>query len=309
MVANNINFVKPTSQFKNTTFTANGTTISNSTDLLFGNTTEAATCNTSSNATSLRFENTTLTTTNTTMFVVIVPSVHSADDERTNGTDRTVLPEVNAAAIARIEARQNKNVLTITFKAEDSEAERIQIDFSNGRYPDPKTGMLIDLPGPLQYKGNGPLGQSTQVILPAGFSGTFHFGNTGSHRQTKVEASLQWRNGVLVSAINVSYVDGYSYPSTCTCDEDGEVIAGCNIDLFATNRCPDHLADGSCANPNKDTLNWATPFFRPCQGASYTFPNDDGATADGFCPSNKYTCHIGRGAPPSRLQTNYVARE
>ncbi|ORY62353.1 uncharacterized protein BCR38DRAFT_313602, partial [Pseudomassariella vexata] len=102
------------------------------------------------------------------------------------------------------------------------------------------------------------------------------------------------------SAFDVSYVAGFTLPITCHCG--GEVLAGCSLDLFELNECPDGMNNlpGTCRNPNRgnEDARQATEFFRPCENIAYTFPHDDLATIDGHeeC-SDSITCCIGTACP------------
>ncbi|RYP08821.1 hypothetical protein DL765_008684 [Monosporascus sp. GIB2] len=132
---------------------------------------------------------------------------------------------------------------------------------------------------------------------------------------TLIESSfvVPWgSNGIAVADINISYVTGFSLPSTCWCDQSRTVLTGCNLDLFAVaastgNQCPppDNLLDtyGLCNNPLRGDLNArdATPFFKPCQGLGYTFPSDDRANSFGFCQAG-ITCCVGTSCPPHPRQ-------
>lgn len=55
----------------------------------------------------------------------------------------------------------------------------------------------------------------------------------------------------------------------------------------------------ACINPERgDNLtNTASPFFQPCQGQAYTFPNDHSANAWGVCQSG-VSCCVGMACGP-----------
>lgn len=116
-----------------------------------------------------------------------------------------------------------------------------------------------------------PNSASTEFIYPTGWAGRISIGETTSIGNSLIEGS--YTNGQF---IDVSYVDGYSVPITCSCD--GVPVTGCNIDLFDQSgiSCPDKLEGPICRNPSSPT-GPSTPFFAACSGAAYTFPDDDGA--------------------------------
>ncbi|KAL8948849.1 MAG: hypothetical protein Q9183_007651, partial [Haloplaca sp. 2 TL-2023] len=110
---------------------------------------------------------------------------------------------------------------------------------------------------------------------------------------SKIEVSFKsnqnWRPG-----LDVSYVDGYGVPITCSCS--GVPVTGCNIPLFQRGTCP-RQGPGDraiCYNPKKTVVGGpADPFFQPCQGAAYTYPDDHTANAFGKCDSGNIQCCVG----------------
>ncbi|KAL8954923.1 MAG: hypothetical protein Q9193_007011 [Seirophora villosa] len=46
----------------------------------------------------------------------------------------------------------------------------------------------------------------------------------------------------------------------------------------------------------------ADPFFQPCQGAAFTYPNDHGANAFGKCDGGDIQCCVGINCPRPSLQ-------
>jgi hypothetical protein len=72
--------------------------------------------------------------------------------------------------------------------------------------------------------------------------------------------------------VDVSYVDGFTIPVTCS--SEGVVITGCNIDLFKQPgiMCHDKIDGPLCLNPARWTPDGpALPFFAACAGAAYTY--------------------------------------
>ena len=129
--------------------------------------------------------------------------------------------------------------------------------------------------------------QTTDIVFPTGWAGRVIVGKEAKDGASLIEGSTTGWND-----IDVSYVDGYSVPITCS--NQKEVLTGCNIDLWKTGSCPNAAGDNSiCHNPAASSPNGpATPFFLPCQGAAYTFPNDNIANS-GNTQSELVTCCIG----------------
>ena len=147
-----------------------------------------------------------------------------------------------------------------------------------------------DSPSAIGCPGPGPLATSatTDIVFPTGWAGRMIVGKKIKDGASLIEGSTTGWND-----IDVSYVDGYSVPITCS--NDKEVLTGCNIDLWNTGTCPNSDPDDKsiCHNPAAASANGpATPFFAPCQGAAYTFPNDNIANS-GNTQSKLVTCCIG----------------
>ncbi|MCJ1444564.1 MAG: hypothetical protein MMC23_005066 [Stictis urceolatum] len=155
---------------------------------------------------------------------------------------------------------------------------------------------------------------ATQFVVPANFIGQSTFGIDGDDSQgTKSEFSLSPdpnQNNDHIPYVDVSYVDGYSVPMTCSCN--GAVVTGCNIELFNTGITCDSLGPGPvCYNPNahqpESFTGPAAPFFAPCQGAAYTFPADDASTMG--CPgATEIDCCIGATCPAPARQAPAPAK-
>ena len=139
----------------------------------------------------------------------------------------------------------------------------------------------------------GPLGTATTVVYPTGWAGRIYLGTINHPANSKIEGSTTGAND-----IDISYVDGYSVPVTCSAE--GTAISGCNIDLWQQDAdCPKPLQDQDkavCLNPQQNVPDGpALPWFDPCQGAAYTFPNDNVAN-DGNTGTPQVTCCIGTAA-------------
>lgn len=119
--------------------------------------------------------------------------------------------------------------------------------------------------------------------------------------ESLIEASFvdQFGSGALVD-VDVSYVDGFSLPVTCSCG--GKVVTGCNRHLRDLNTCPDDNGRGSCRNPNRNGGTRPSKFFAPCRGAAYTFPSDHGANSNGECTGGVIDCCVGEMCPGNPSQ-------
>ena len=108
--------------------------------------------------------------------------------------------------------------------------------------------------------------------------------------------------------INVSYVDGFTYPIVCVCACEGDKeLTGCGDDLFALgNRCDDYKNE-ACKNPHRASTasdQQPHPFFAPCRRRAYTFPADHDANSNGECQCGTARCTVGRASPrpPSQVE-------
>ncbi|CAF9943424.1 MAG: hypothetical protein ALECFALPRED_000325 [Alectoria fallacina] len=142
--------------------------------------------------------------------------------------------------------------------------------------------------------GSGVLAASatTQVAVPTLFAGRVIIGPDYDVKASKIE--WNWTN---VPDVDVSYVDGYSIPITCSCQ--GVAVTG---SLWHDGiACPQVVA-GVCYNPEWDVpAGPANAFFAPCQGSAYTFPDDNGANAWNQCNSGVIDCCVGTSCPaPAR---------
>jgi len=145
-------------------------------------------------------------------------------------------------------------------------------------------------PGALGAPTSAPLGTATTVVYPTGWAGRIYIGKTINSADSKIEGSTTGAND-----IDVSYVDGYSVPITCS--NADTPVTGCNIDLFAAGTCKDMVGEKDvCLNPMQGVADGpADTFFLPCQGAAYTFPNDNVAN-DGDTRGAEVKCCIGTEA-------------
>ncbi|KAL2051028.1 hypothetical protein ABVK25_008622 [Lepraria finkii] len=169
---------------------------------------------------------------------------------------------------------------------------------------------------------NGPLGTATQGVYPTNWAGRIAIGKDADPavigRGSLIEASFDPLSGVYTPFVDVSYgipsphpatpqpliptkpppVQGYTIPITCSCA--GQVVTGCNKPLFADGiQCANEGPGPICYNPLNNSGQKegtaAAPFFEPCQGAAYTYPNDSGAGS--YCESNLINCCVGSTCP------------
>jgi hypothetical protein len=168
---------------------------------------------------------------------------------------------------------------------------------------DPASPPFVGAPGPSSI----PPAATIAVVMPQDFSGQTRFGLSDpvDSQGTKAEMSLSRdpNTGEHNPFLDISYVDGYSVPMTCSCNS--EVVAGCNIELWNTGiTCPAMGTGPTCYNPHAhegfEFTGPADPFFAPCQGAAYTFPSDNLGTMG--CPgATTIDCCIGTACPaPAR---------
>ena len=152
-------------------------------------------------------------------------------------------------------------------------------------------GSNAGAPTPVNNPGSGTLSSSTQVLFPSGWAGRITIGGNFDPKGSKIEASYSSPN--YVPDVDISYVDGYSVPISCSCY--GVAVTGCNskpryhilsaqsrvadlgktVQLFNDGHtCPSQGPGPICYNPEEDVPDGpAAPFFAPCAGAAYTYPN------------------------------------
>ena len=136
----------------------------------------------------------------------------------------------------------------------------------------------------------------TQYAFPTGWAGRIYVGPNTNPMGSKIEGSITGPPD-----IDVSYVDGYSVPITCS--SEGTAVSGCNIDLFKqpSITCNNQVDGPVCLNSAQNIPNGpAPPFFTACAGAAYTYPNDNEANVSNL-KSNLVSCCIGTSCKaPSR---------
>ena len=148
-------------------------------------------------------------------------------------------------------------------------------------------------------KGCLNLGDFHSNMYIGGMNGTFFEGNWNA------------AGPIPLTYFDISYIPGFSVPVLC---KSSKGMSGCSIDLHAQgNKCPIPGGDKLCNNPtgifgdkqpgapnteDPSAIPWCyacaapDPFFQPCAGSAYTFPNDDDATITAF-PEETITCCVG----------------
>lgn len=147
-----------------------------------------------------------------------------------------------------------------------------------------------DSPSAVGAPEPAPLGTSTQVVFPTNWAGRIVIGKTTDADGSKIEGSTTVWND-----IDVSYVDGFSVPIVCS--NATAPVTGCNINLWdVSGPCNNTIGqDAVCLNPMQGVPDGpADPWFLPCQGVAYTFPNDNVAN-DGNTGTALVSCCIGTG--------------
>ncbi|PSR83429.1 hypothetical protein BD289DRAFT_483353 [Coniella lustricola] len=145
------------------------------------------------------------------------------------------------------------------------------------------------------------------IVAPQNWNGNVAFGlaNYSSMQvPSLIEPGLTQVSGEWMFDIDVSYVNGFTVPITCTCNSGNTFLSGCNKDLWALATCDQDgetkiAAAGACQNPTNEASGSATsasPFFAPCAGKAYTFPNDNDANSEGKCDTGSATCCVGTAA-------------
>lgn len=99
-------------------------------------------------------------------------------------------------------------------------------------------------------------GSLTQYAFPTGWAGRIHVGPNLNPYGSKIEGSYTGPPN-----IDISYVDGYSMPITCT--SKGRVVTGCNVDLFNQPdiNCNNQVEGPVCLNSAQNISHGPAPEF------------------------------------------------
>lgn len=141
---------------------------------------------------------------------------------------------------------------------------------------------------------------ATTYTFPTGWAGRISVGKSLSGSNSLIEASFpgeQW------NSIDVSYVDGYSVPITCS--NNGQAVTGCSLDLWKQGiTCASPVDYGTACHNTAGDYGPAIQFFKACEGVAYTFPKDDTAT-NGSVQGKEISCCIGTSCPKPANQKSY----
>ncbi|KAL7628025.1 hypothetical protein AAE478_002221 [Parahypoxylon ruwenzoriense] len=142
------------------------------------------------------------------------------------------------------------------------------------------------------------VGENITFAVPTGWTGRLALYESGHgdflDRASLLEGSFMADGpGSAVMAMDVSYVDGFTVPIVCECNNT--VVFGCNLNLLE--KCPKEylLNQKTCMNPFRDNASLGIDkFFKDCARIAYTYPTDDLATYMNIpgC-SRRITCCIG----------------
>ncbi|OJJ42225.1 hypothetical protein ASPZODRAFT_155442 [Penicilliopsis zonata CBS 506.65] len=152
-------------------------------------------------------------------------------------------------------------------------------------------------------------GATASVLYPTGWAGNVAINDANyeiTGDDSLIEASFVVEDDVAVVDVDISYVNGFSVAIVCWCTDTDVSLTGCNKNLYTLNTCPDPDGENACINPLRasTTATEATTFFEPCEGAAYTFPDDNAANSYGQCQSGSVTCCVGADCPASSKQSS-----
>ncbi|UNI15448.1 hypothetical protein JDV02_001982 [Purpureocillium takamizusanense] len=208
-------------------------------------------------------------------------------------------------------------VTPVDFAGAAAWASELTVTIQNRYDGDIKTRHVNGGGVPLPYGNPGtgiiPRGGQAVFTVPRGWHGNVAVNDgyfpvdTGDESQ--IEGSFMNQGQGERGDINVSYVNGFSVPIVCKCNENN-LWAGCSKNLWELGRCPNDNWKHSCRNDARKD-GWTTPpgpFFMPCRGATgaYTFPADDLANSlNAKCSREQYTCCVGKGCAPNPAQNGF----
>ena len=129
---------------------------------------------------------------------------------------------------------------------------------------------------------------ATSYTFPTGWAGRVYLGPNLNSDGSKIEGSYTGPPD-----IDISFVDGYSVPITCS--SQGVPVTGCNIELFEQSGiiCTNKVDGPVCLNSAQNIPDGPAPsFFAACAGAAYTYPKDDKANISNL-NSTLVSCCVG----------------
>ncbi|KAK4225153.1 hypothetical protein QBC38DRAFT_531397 [Podospora fimiseda] len=193
--------------------------------------------------------------------------------------------------------------LWITVMTNIASVDLITLHMVNVEIKDGTTSTFPTPNGGLPTAGNFAGGSTYSLLVPTGWAGRVAFNKAGSPivgDESLIEDSYMMQKNTSLNYplgdVDVSYVDGYTYPITCKCRASGPKLTGCvDPKLWQQGKdCPGVGAGGACRNPIRDEkmITYAHEWFAPCAGRLYTFPMDDKANSNGQCQSGTVDCEI-----------------
>ncbi|ETS81376.1 hypothetical protein PFICI_06378 [Pestalotiopsis fici W106-1] len=257
----------------------------------------------------------------TAVLFSLATSVLSATLPVVTGTASTTnLPGVALIQQAKRAAVTDRPSPPLAARSMKAPPEFLTLHLVNSHTAAVSTAHVHDVDSPPAASGNvgaGTLarGASASFAVPTGYVGNMALSEaeypiTADDTLIEINFSIAKDYGnIAVADVDVSYVNGYSVPITCSCG--GSVVTGCNKDLLKLNTCADLSPENACVNPLRALIpaTAASPFFAPCQGAAWTFVNDGDADAWGSCQSGQISCCIGTACPANPDQRKRSCRK
>ncbi len=205
-----------------------------------------------------------------------------------NSTSTSKVVSVTSAPDVKSTTNTDNSNSHMTISLTNVYGTQLSLSFaSNAGGPSP-----IDNPSATILSNASP----THYTFPTGWAGRIYVGPNLNPDGSKIEGSYTGPPD-----IDVSYVDGYSVPITCS--SEGTAVSGCNINLFKQSgiTCNNQVDGPVCLNSAQSVADGpAPPFFAACAGAAYTYPNDNDANVSNL-GSNVVFCCIGTSCKaPSR---------
>ncbi|KAH8657991.1 hypothetical protein BX600DRAFT_514519 [Xylariales sp. PMI_506] len=166
-------------------------------------------------------------------------------------------------------------------------------------YGTPTSAGAVLTPGTLAA------GATATFAVPVNWVGNIGYNEEGyevTSDSSLIEANYAEWFGVPRADMDISFVNGFTLPATCSCA--GTTVTGCNLDLTTLSSCPSSLVENACVNPlrSDELAVAATSFFEPCEGAAWTYVND--GNADSNCQSGDIICCIGTACPANPKQSS-----
>ncbi|KAK3319495.1 hypothetical protein B0T19DRAFT_445304 [Cercophora scortea] len=199
-----------------------------------------------------------LSTAVATLAVLIAPALASPMATTTNAATATAADIPDGPAATALDPGPASLTIRVTNKA--------GVDLTTYQSPLQQTGIIRNGAVAVNYypqKWNGSIAiNSHKYFAPIG-------------DESLIEASYDDKDAAFaVVDVDISYVDGFSYPIMCYCAANGAYLSGCDKKLWTLgNKCPSNNGKATCVNPKRKVdLDNVTPdpFFAPCKGLAYT---------------------------------------